>query len=330
MGTIGTKWIDDLRALTGLPAPDELEKRTAASVRALAQGGYDDELKALVAMYNADQQAPVPTGHPLWRSGGWFGVRFDAIDLVLCQRMGLRWIAGVTSHGVNQDGSHAYSAHEDIPNQTWLAGGGVARAHSRGLAVIGWQWNQGKGEPHTQTEAWIADQHVRAFGLDGYIANGEEDWKGNEFPGVWAARFKALTLDLPNLAVAWSTLGAATGTNVYPFDYGAFLSRGWDIMPQAYPQQSPEYWLKPQGVNGQPGYQQGTVEHSIRAGIPIARFHPTIADYLPQVPGAFRPTMDQWVDALEWSRIRGVRGFSLWAHDWSADEVARLAPLMGL
>lgn len=47
----------------------------------------------------------------------------------------------------------------------------------------------------------------------------------NEFVGPWAL----------------TTYGAASGTNIFPIDYKAFVDAGWDILPQAYRQISPEY-----------------------------------------------------------------------------------------
>ena len=108
-------------------------------------------------------------------------------------------------------------------------------------------------------------------------------------------------------------LGAPPAPFVYGYDYAAFTKRGWHILPQAYPQQSSEYDLA------------NVIDHAVaRAKIPARFVHPTIANYGPQKADAFKPSIAQWVDALRLGRKQGVAGYSLWAHDWQAADVATL------
>jgi hypothetical protein len=162
---------------------------------------------------------------------------------------------------------------------------------------------------------------VASFRLDFWIANAEAVWKPDDprfvqnAPERYAA---ALELELAGrgvtgLPIAWSVLGAPPAPFTYGYDYRAFTRRGWHILPQAYPQQSPEYELG------------NVVEHSlVRAGIPADLVHPTIANYGPQKQGAFKPTVADWVQAIGTARGRGVAGYSLWSHDWTPDDAVTL------
>jgi hypothetical protein len=63
------------------------------------------------------------------------------------------------------------------------------------------------------------------------------------------------------------------------------------------------------------------VDHALNlAKIRPEFVHPTIANYGPQKPDAFKPTIAEWSQALERGRKRGVIGYSLWAHYWQLDD----------
>lgn len=69
---------------------------------------------------------------------------------------------------------------------------------------------------------------------------------------------------------ALSTLGAASGQNIYPIDYKAFLDRGWHILPQAYYSPTPD-----SGGNSPDYLPQLCIDHmaryAYRAGLdPVA------------------------------------------------------------
>jgi hypothetical protein len=258
--------------------------------------------------------APAPT---IFSGFGWLAVRYDALfDPAALAQAGVKWVAAVLTHGANADGSHNNDA-DDQTNQAWLAAGKAQPYRDAGIEVGGWGWH----EVMPEIEAVIAATHAASFNLDFWIANAEAVWKPddsrfvNDAPERYA---RALEVELASrglegLAIAWSVLGAPPAPFRYGYDYKAFTRRGWHILPQAYPQQSPEYEL------------DNVVEHSLaRAGIRPEFVHPTIANYGPQKPDAFKPSIAEWTQALARGRARGVVGYSLWAHDWPPDDARTL------
>jgi hypothetical protein len=270
----------------------------------------------------ASSKAPAPsrasTPPPsIFREFGWFAVRYDALfDPATLVRAGVKWVAAVVSHGANADGSHNNDA-DDQANQAWLAAGNAKPYRDAGIKVGAWAWH----EVMPETEAWIAATHAANFQLDFWIANAEAVWKPDDSrfvenaPERYAAALERelASRGLAELPVAWSVLGAPPAPFTYGYDYQAFTRRGWHILPQAYPQQSPEYVL------------DNVVEHALNLVKIRPEFvHPTIANYGPQKPDAFKPTIDEWSQALERGRKRGVIGCSLWAHDWQLDDARAL------
>lgn len=311
MGTLGTRWIDEHAGTAPLGA--DLDKRTAAALRALTRGGYTDELKAAVAAYNRDQQpAPAPVVHPLWSGFGWVLEKFsDLWDPATLKASGITWAAACLHHGFNADGSQNLSS-TDAASQAWLAAGNAQAYRAAGIKVGGWAWH----ERVPESEADVADICIKNWGLDFWIANAEQTWKQEPGGVVNAAERYARRLHplVPaGYPVAWSPLGAAAGDNVFPYDYKAFTERGWHVLPQAYPQQSPEYALSL------------CLDHSERAGIAKRLVHCTIANYAPQKAGAFKPSITEWATELGRARARGYLGASLWDQPWTPDEVRTLA-----
>lgn len=294
----------------------------------LARAGIADALAQLAPSRPAAPKDPVPevvTGTPvtqptIFSSFGWFGVRYDALlDPGTLARARVKWIVAVLSHGVNRNGSHNNDV-DDQENQAWLAAGKAKPYRDAGIQVGGWGWH----EVVPETEAMIAATHVATFGLDLWIANAEAVWKPDDpgfvpnAPERYAVALEAelASRSLTGLPIGWSVLGAPPAPFAYGYDYAAFTRRGWHILPQAYPQQSPEYVL------------DNVVEHALgRVGIRPEFVHPTIANYGPQKPEAFRPSIADWSQAIERGRRRGVVGYSLWAHDWGQSDVDTLAAL---
>ena len=267
--------------------------------------------RVLAIDHDAEQPEDPPAIQPsIFAQPGWFGVRFErlpnAAELV---EAGIKWIVAPLSHGANGDRSHATDA-DDASNQAWLGNGQALPYRARGIKVGGWMWHQGF---HADVEAAIADINISNYTLDLFISNGEEAWKGNTQPELFAA---ALSPRLPHsgFPVAWSVLGAASGRNVFPFDYRAFTRRGWHILPQAYPQDSGDY---------EPDL---CLDHAERAVIPKPFVHLTISNGqpVPGRPGTFRPPLSYWETAMRLMRDRGYGGVSFWAHDFLIHEVTRI------
>lgn len=260
------------------------------------------------------EPAPVPT---IFSEFGWLAVQYkELLDPATLADAGVRWVAAVVSHGANVDGSHNNDV-DDQENQAWLAAGNAKPYRDAGIKVGAWGWH----EVMPEIEAVIAATHVANHQLDFWIANAEAVWKPDATNFITNAPERyAVALEqelasrgIEGLPVAWSVLGAPPAPFTYGYDYKAFTRRGWHILPQAYPQQSPEYELG------------NVVEHSlVRAGIPPEFVHPTIANYDPQKVEAFKPTISDWSAAIERGRARGVVGYSLWAHNWQPDDVRTL------
>jgi hypothetical protein len=261
--------------------------------------------------------APAPS---IFREYGWFAVRYDALfDPATLAAAGVKWVAAVVTHGANADGSHNNDA-DDQTNQAWLAAGKAQAYRDAGIKVGAWGWH----EVMPEIEAVIAATHVASFHLDFWIANAEAVWKpddGRFVPNAAERYAQAFEKELAargitGLPVGWSVLGAPPAPFTFGYDYGAFTRRGWHILPQAYPQQSPEYVL------------DNVVDHALRRiGTRPEFVHPTIANYGPQKADAIKPTIAEWSQALGNARKEGVVGHSLWAHDWTTEDARTLGTM---
>jgi hypothetical protein len=302
MPKYGDVWVDELVDAVAFAT---IARREAAR----------SQLKAMVRLLNVSVgPAPPPvTPTSIFAKPGWMAVRYDKLpspaDLA---RAGVFWVAAILSHGYDGNGAHSLDT-DDRENQAWVASPKPKPYRDLGIKVGGWAWCQGF---KPETEAATAATWISGWGLDLWIANGEEAWKGNDQPERYADELgEQLGLRKLSTPVAWSVLGAASGTNVYPFDYQAFLSRGWQILPQAYPSQAPEYDLP------------SVIAHAKRAGIPLNMLHPTIARYDPPADaalGAFKPTVEAWCERLKEAKAAGVNGFSVWSGDFSLEDVRKL------
>jgi hypothetical protein len=309
MPKYGKAWVDELVDATAFAT---IARREAAR----------SQLKLMVDVLEREAQGQTPGTTPpvtqphIFAKPGWMGVRYDALSPPAeLARAGVFWVAAVLSHGANADGSHNNDV-DDQTNQAWLAAGKAQPYRDVGIKVGGWGWH----EVQPELEAVIARTHINTYALHFWIANGEAVWKPDDArfvkdgPERFAAHFAA-QLGLAGksgLPVAWSVLGAAVPPNVYGYDYRAFTSRGWHILPQAYPQQSPEYKLST------------CIDHAVKRDVPLELVHPTIANYGVQKPGAFQPTIATWEEELRAARARGVVGFSVWAHDFTLEDVRKL------
>src|SRR5205807_10229556 len=145
-------------------------------------------------------------------------------------------------------------------------------------------------------EARLAAQLVDKYGLDFYIANAEATYDRAARGGLWARSaqftqaFRALE---PSLPAALATYGAATGNNVLPIDFAAWRNAGFDLLPEAYYNEFPEY---------RPDL---TVAHALRAGWTRDRVHPIVGVYH-RYPAA------RYVALL---RRAGTLGFSVFVAD---------------
>lgn len=117
-----------------------------------------------------------------------------------------------------------------------------------------------------------------------------------------------------------STLGAASGLNVFPIHYAAFLAAGYDVFPQAYYGWALEYEPK------------HCLEHAARAGIPRDRLHLTIdssgENQPPPVGLGHGVSASEWV-AL-WSQAGiGTSDASVFMAEFDYD-YAGLRPILAL
>jgi hypothetical protein len=169
----------------------------------------------------------------------------------------------------------------------WVA---VFRAH--GIRVGGW----GVEQTHPTQEAQLAAKLVDEYGLDFYIANAESTYKRGGRGGVWSrsADFtRAFRAAEPTLPAALATYGAATGNNVLPIDFASWRAAGFDLLPEAYYNEFPEY---------RPDL---TLAHALRAGWRRDQVHPIVGVYH-RYPAA------RYVALL---RKAGTLGFSVFLAD---------------
>ena len=144
--------------------------------------------------------------------------------------------------------------------------GWIQALREKGLVVGGW----GVEQTHPQAEANLAASLVLRYGLSFYIADAEATYVGPVGGRRWkrsatfARMFRALW---PGLPAALATFGAATGDNVIPLDYATWRDSGFELLPEAYYNQFPEY---------RPDL---TVAHARRAGWDPAFVHPIVGVY---------------------------------------------------
>jgi hypothetical protein len=301
MAKRGDKWVDDLVNSITWPETNGTTRKEAAR----------RQLKEMVALLNkedAEDDKPSLVTQSLFDKPGWFAVRFDRLpspgELVDAN---ISWIAAILSHGYDGNGGHSLDT-DDKENQAFLARGAHLPYKNAGIKVGGWGWCQGF---HAMIEADVADTYQRAWNLDFWIANGEEAWKNNTQPEIFSDTINGHN---PTLPVGWSTLGAASGKNVFPFMYASFTNRGYHILGQSYPQETADYELSK------------CLDHAERAGIPKRYFHYTIANYSAQNRmTAYKPTMQEWEEQLMRASVRHYDGVSFWDHQWQIEDVRKLA-----
>lgn len=178
----------------------------------------------------------------------------------------------------------------EAPDPMW-----IAAFRARGIAVGGW----GVERKAPRAEAALAAQLVDRYGLDFYIANAE--WTYRRDTGGWTrsrAFARAFRAREPDLPAALVTYGAAPAPHVLPLDFAAWRSRGFELLPEAYWNQWPQY---------RPDL---TVAHARRAGWRTAQVHPVLGVYR-RFPA---------VRYLPWLRRAGTRGFSVFLADQARHE----------
>ena len=185
----------------------------------------------------------------------------------------------------------AFELHDGLTPKSldpmWVS---VFRDH--GLRVGGW----GVEQTHPAQEAQLAAQLVDQYGLDFYIANAEATYTRGARGGLWrrSADFtQAFRAVEPSLPAALATYGAATGNNVLPIDFASWRDANFDLLPEAYYNEFPEY---------RPDL---TVAHALRAGWRRDEVHPIIGVYH-RYPAA------RYVALL---RRAGTLGFSVFLAD---------------
>ena len=198
----------------------------------------------------------------------------------------------------------AFHVHNGLPqvdlDPMWVD---VFREH--GISVGAW----GTEESHPLIDAVLADQAIRRYGFDFYIADAEgpylathHGWKNSV---TFVQEFRSLQ---PTLPAALTTYGAAEGKFLLPIDYAAWRNGGFDLLPQAYYNQFPKVYRPDR-----------TVSHSLRVGWPLARVHPVIGVYRHYPAGRYVPLL----------QAAGATGFSVFLADaMSASDYAALQPVV--
>jgi len=124
-------------------------------------------------------------------------------------------------------------------------------------------------------------QLIEEWGFAFYIADAEDPYKadaGGVFTRsqVFVDAFRARAPDLP---AALSTYGAAPTPYVLPIDFAAWRRGGFDLLPQAYVNESELY---------RPDL---TIAHAIRAGWEAGKVHPVVGVYRQYPAEAYLPLL---------------------------------------
>jgi hypothetical protein len=144
--------------------------------------------------------------------------------------------------------------------------------------------------PSPSADATAASSQIELHGATFYIADAEDDYKTDAGgtranAATFTAAFRALQ---PGIKSAWTTYGAAAGDNLLGdatnsaagvMDFKSWLDAGFDVLPQAYPNQDAIY---------EPNL---CTRHWARANWPVDRVHLMIGMYDPADligPGTFR------------------------------------------
>ncbi len=188
----------------------------------------------------------------------------------------------------------AVRLHDGLtPVSELLKSGWIEPFRAAGIKVGGW----GVLREAPEREANLASALLRKYALTFYLANAEAEYKIDaggvrRRAYVFVRTFRALR---PSLAAGLSTYGAASGDNIFGhtsdpnasvMDFASWYNAGFDLFPQAYENEDETY--APEQV----------ARHSVNAGWPLTRVHPTIgiyegargdrsvADYLPALERA--------------------------------------------
>lgn len=186
----------------------------------------------------------------------------------------------------------------DLTEQLWID---VMRAH--GIEVGAW----GVAGTDPVASAAVADYAIRTFGFDFYIADAEAPYEKTDHgygrSSLFVRAFRALQ---PTIPAALVTLGAARGPYVLPIDFASWRNAGFELLPEAYYNQSRYY---------RPDL---TVAHAIRAGWPVSLVHPVIGVYHHYPASRYVPLLE----------TDGAEGFSVFLADQATPaDFAALAAL---
>lgn len=141
-----------------------------------------------------------------------------------------------------------------------------------------------------------ADLVLRTWSFDFYIADAEGPYEGKHRSTGWersATFVLAFRSMQPTIPAALVTLGAARAPYVLPIDFGAWRHGGFELLPEAYFNQYPDY---------RPDL---TVAHAVRAGWPLSLVHPVIGVYHHFPAARYVPLLQNL----------GTRGFSVFLGD---------------
>ncbi len=190
---------------------------------------------------------------------------------------------------------------DDIGTLEWTDPTWIPTMREHGISVGVW----GVESLNPIASAGIADLMLRTWSFDFYIADAEGPYEGKHRSTGWersAAFVLAFRALQPTIPAALVTLGAAKAPYVLPIDFGAWRNGGFDLLPEAYFNQYPDY---------RPDL---TVAHAVRAGWPLSLVHPVIGVYHHFPAARYVPLLQNL----------GTRGFSVFLGDQmtQADYVA--------
>jgi hypothetical protein len=228
---------------------------------------------------------PSPTPSPaLWDQAGVFVWNTHAFDP-------RRLVAGL------QEGRFAWVAfnvHDGL-TETPIDPEFVRLVREAGFVTGAW----GVERDQPEEEAALAVRLVRQWGFAFYIADAEATYKADA-GGVFTrskAFVDAFRAGAPDLPAALTTYGAAPTPYVLPIDFAAWRRGGFDLLPQAYVNES---------ALNRPDL---TIAHAIRAGWDAGRVHPVVGVYRQYPAQAYLPLL----------KAARSHGFSVYLADQMSD-----------